>query len=158
MGVMNAIVGAGNMRMADLTGALSTGILSVAKTFGVSIESVGAALADMTHQGIPAEEAATRLRMTLSLLGAPTTKAAGALKSIGLSTTDLAAAMRGPDGILGAVTLLRQHLDNSGLSATQTAALLSHAFGRRQDELRDHDAGRQRRSARADAGSGQRWS
>jgi len=129
MGVMNAIVGAGNMRMADLTGALSTGILSVAKTFGVSIESVGAALADMTHQGIPAEEAATRLRMTLSLLGAPTTKAAGALKSIGLSTTDLAAAMRGPDGILGAVTLLRQHLDNSGLSATQTAALLSHAFG-----------------------------
>jgi len=129
MGVLNAIVGAGNMRMEDLTAAMSTGILSVAKSFGVSLESVGGALADMTHQGTPAEEAATRLRMTMSLMAAPTTKAAGALKSIGLNTTDLANAMRGPDGVLGAITMLKAHLDASGLSATDAAALIVHAFG-----------------------------
>src|SRR5487761_2168031 len=37
--------------------------------------------------------------------------------------------MRGPDGILGAVALLKEHLDASGLAATQQTALLSAAFG-----------------------------
>lgn len=129
MGSLNAIVGAGNMRMADLAGAMTTGVLSAAKSFGVSIQSVGAALADMTNQGIPAEEAATRLRMTLSLLGAPTPKAVKLLKSIGIGQYDLATAMRSPEGIVGAVALLRERLDASGLSATKQAALLSRAFG-----------------------------
>ena len=129
MGVLNAIVGSGNMRMQDLTGAFTTGILSSAKAFGISIQSVGAALADMTNQGVPAIDAATRLRMTISLLGAPTSKAAKELKSIGIGQFDLATAMRGPDGILGAVALLKEHLDASGLAATQQTALLSAAFG-----------------------------
>jgi TP901 family phage tail tape measure protein len=129
MGTLNAIVGAGNMRMADLTGAMGTGILSTAKSFGVSLQSVGAALADMTNQGIPAQEAATRLRMTMSLLGAPSKKAAKELASIGLSSTALAKDMRGPGGMLAAVQDLRKHLDSSGLSATKQAQLLSAAFG-----------------------------
>jgi TP901 family phage tail tape measure protein len=129
MGVLNAIVGSGNMRMGDLTAAFTTGILSSAKAFGVSIQSVGASIADMTNQGVPAIDAATRLRMTISLLGAPTSKAATELKSIGLGSMDLATAMRGPDGILGAVQMLKDHLDASGLSATKQTALLSAAFG-----------------------------
>jgi len=39
MGVLNGIVGAGNMRMGDLTAAFTTGILSSAKAFGVTIAS-----------------------------------------------------------------------------------------------------------------------
>ena len=71
MGVLNAVVGAGNMRMEDLVAAFGTGLLSSAKAAGVSIQSVGAAIADMTYQGVPAQDAATRLRMSLSLLAAP---------------------------------------------------------------------------------------
>lgn len=128
MGVLNAITGAGNMRMQDLTAAFTTGILSVASTFGVSIQSVGAALADMTSQGVPAEAAATRLRMTLSLLGAPSATAAEQLKGIGLSSSDLANDLRS-GGIMGAVTDLKEHLEGAGLSATEQAQLISRAFG-----------------------------
>lgn len=129
MGVLNAIVGAGNLRMEDLASALSSGIFPAARTFGVSIQSVGAAIATLASQAVPADEAATRLRLTLSLLGAPTAAATKQLKSIGLSATDLAVAMRGPQGILGAISLLKERLDASGLSAVQQAQLLSRAFG-----------------------------
>ena len=129
MGTLNAIVGAGNMRMQDLSDAFGTGILVTAKTFGISIQSVGAAIADMTRQGVPAIDAATRLRMGISLLGAPTPKAVKLLGTIGISASQLAEDMRGPDGILGAITDLREHLDAAGLSATEQAQLLSRAFG-----------------------------
>lgn len=128
MGVLNAIVGAGNLRMGELTASFGSGILSVASTFGVSIQSVGAAIADMASQGIPAEVAATRLRMTISQLGAPTDKAASVLKDLGISSTQLASDMRS-GGILQAVQDLKTHLDNSGLSAEEQAAALARAFG-----------------------------
>src|SRR5438046_3160334 len=63
---VNAIIGAGNMRMEDFVAAIGTGILPSAKTFGVSLQSVGAGLALMTDEGVPAVDAATRLRMSLS--------------------------------------------------------------------------------------------
>jgi TP901 family phage tail tape measure protein len=126
---LNAIIGAGNMRMSDLTAALGTGILPAAKTFGVSLKSVGAALALMTDEGVPANDAATRLKMSLSLLGAPSAMAEKQLNSIGLTGLQLANAMRSPAGLIGAVGLLKSHLDASGLSASQAAALLSRAFG-----------------------------
>ena len=135
MGSLNAIVGAGNMRMQDLTDAFSTGILSTAKTFGISIQSVGAAIADMTNQGVPAIDAATRLRMTISLLGAPSSKAAKEFKNIGLGQLDLATAMRGPGGISAAVQMLAQHMQKAGLIdasgnvSTKGADMLSQAFG-----------------------------
>src|ERR1700753_1193367 len=72
---VNAIIGAGNMKMSDLTAAMSTGTLPAAKPFGVSLKSVGSALALMTDEGVPAQDAATRLRMSLSLLGAPSNAA-----------------------------------------------------------------------------------
>lgn len=126
---VNAIIGAGNMRMEDFIGAIGTGILPSAKSFGVSMKSVGAALALMTDEGIPADAAATRLRMTLSLLGAPSAVAEKQLNSIGLTGLKLANAMRGPQGIIGAIGLLKTHLDASGLSASRQSQLLSHAFG-----------------------------
>src|SRR6266568_2604094 len=45
---VNAIIGAGNMRMADFVESLSSGILPAARTFGVSLTSIGAAMALMT--------------------------------------------------------------------------------------------------------------
>jgi hypothetical protein len=37
--------------------------------------------------------------------------------------------MRSPGGLVATIALLKQHLDDSGLSASQAAILLSHAFG-----------------------------
>ena len=132
MGSLNAIVGAGNMRMQDLTDAMGTGVLSTAKNYGVTLQSVGAALADMTDQGIPAVDAATRLNSAMRLMAAPPSKAISERKSIGLSQTALATDMRGPGGIDAAVLDLKAHLDKSGLSLTQQAALIAAAFGGKQ--------------------------
>ena len=135
MGSLNAIVGAGNMRMQDLVDSFGSGILATARTFGVSIQAVGAALATMTDEGIPAVDAATRLRMSLSLLGAPTAKAIDLLKGIGIGQYDLADALRSPNGFVAALGLLRDHMVKAGLIGPdgnpnpQGAALLSRAFG-----------------------------
>lgn len=126
---VNSIIGAGNMTMQDFTDALSSGILPTAKTFGLTLNQVGAALALFTDEGVPASDAATRLRMSISLLGAPSGAAEKQLKKIGLTGLDLAKAMRGKDGIIGAIQLLKDHLDRSGLSAAQQSQILSRAFG-----------------------------
>ena len=126
MGTLNAIVGAGNLRMEDLNQALGTGILVSAKTFGVSLTSVGAALALFTSQGMPATQSATRLRMAISMMGAPTAQAAKLLQGVGIGATDLARALRS-GGIVEAVGLLKQHME--GLSKIQQSTLLSGAFG-----------------------------
>lgn len=132
MGTLNGIVGAGNMRMQDLADAFGTGVLSSAKNFGVSIQSLGAALASMTDQGIPAVDAATRLNSAMRLMAAPTSKAVKELASIGITSTQLAGDLRSPGGMLTAIQDLKTHLEASGLSATQQAALLANAFGGKQ--------------------------
>ncbi|MEV7684462.1 phage tail tape measure protein [Streptomyces bungoensis] len=126
---VNAVIGAGNMRMEDFNAAIGTGILASAKSFGLSLNQVGAALALMTDEGIPATDAATRLRMSFSLLGAPSQAAEKQLKKIGLTGLQLGQAMRGKDGLIGAIQLLKDHLDKSKLSAARQSQILSRAFG-----------------------------
>ena len=70
--LLNAIVGAGNMHYSDLNSALASGVANTSKTFGVSLSSLGSALAYMTDRGLPAAQAGTHLRMFETLLGAPT--------------------------------------------------------------------------------------
>lgn len=128
-GTVNAIIGAGNMRMEDFVSAIGTGILPAAKTFGVSLTQVGAGLALMTDEGVPAVDAATRLKMSFSLLAAPSNAAAKQLAKIGLTGLEMANTMRSPAGLVGTIQLLKDHLDASGMSLSQQAILLSHAFG-----------------------------
>ena len=129
MGTLNAIVGVGNIRMQDLADSLSSGILSTAKIFGLSLTDVGAAMATMADQGIPAEEAATRLRITIALIGAPTKIAAHELATIGLSATQLAYDMRKPDGLSVALRDLQAHMTGAGLTAVEQSQVLKTAFG-----------------------------
>ncbi len=129
MGLLNAVVGAGNMKMQDLVGAMSTGVLPAAKSFGLGVRDVGASLDVMTARGIPAEQAATRLRMTFSLMAAPTSKAIKALQTIGLSQSQLSMDMRQPNGVLVAMQDLKRHLESSGKSAIEQNQVIQHAFG-----------------------------
>jgi TP901 family phage tail tape measure protein len=150
MGQMDAIIGNGQMHMADLNEALTSGILSAAKNFGVDLQSVGAALDVLTTAGEPAAQAATRLRMSLSLLGAPSKQAANILQELGLSADDaasdvskahteleglgvnftrLATDLRQPNGIYVALQDLKTQLEKTGLSAEEQGAVISRAFG-----------------------------
>jgi hypothetical protein len=150
MGVLSAIVGAGDMKMNDLNGALSTGILSTAATYGISIQSIGSALATLTDNGEHADEAATRLRMSIALMSSPSSMATKQLEALGLTaenakkstegmnavfaksglaTTKLADDLRQPNGIGVAIKDLKTHLEAAGLSASETDAMLAKAFG-----------------------------
>ena len=150
MGDLNSIVGQGDMTMTDLVNALKSGVIPTANSFGVSLQSVGAALDVMGDKGMRGAMAGTRLRMSLALLGAPTEKAAGLLQQIGLSsqqamsdsakmslalqdaglrTDQLSSDLRKPDGIQVALQDLDSHLRHAGLSATGAASLISAAFG-----------------------------
>lgn len=127
IGTLNAIVGTGDMKMEDLTQALSSGVLASANQVGLSLRDVGAALDTMTARGMPANVAASRLRMTFTLMAAPTEKAKKALKGIGLDQEAMAKQMQGPKGLIGALELLKDHM--SGLTKIEQTQLLSEAFG-----------------------------
>ena len=129
VGLLNATIGQGNMKMNDLTAAISTGILPVAKNFGLGLADVGGALAVMTDRGMRADEAATRLKMTLTMMEAPTNKAVTALNSIGLSSTSLALDLHKPEGLVTAFRDLKSHMDAAGLSAVQQARVIADVFG-----------------------------
>jgi len=126
---MNATVGMGDMRMDKLTQAIGTGILPAFKSAGLGMTDFAASLATLTDNSVPADEAATRLKMTVALMSAPTMRAADALESIGLSSTQLAEDMRQPNGMLVAVMDLKKHLEAAGLTAVQQNQVIEHAFG-----------------------------
>jgi TP901 family phage tail tape measure protein len=130
MALLAGITGAGNMRMDDLVAALGTGVLPTFKAVGLTLHDFGAALATMTDEAIPANEAATRLRMTVQLLAGDTPKADKQLEKIGLTGMDVAKALRGSDGLAGAIELLRDHLDRVQDPAKRFA-LLTKAYGAR---------------------------
>lgn len=127
-GTLDATIGNGNMRMGELVAALSSGILPAAKNFGLSLTDVGAALATLTDNGMRADEAATRLRMTFSLMAAGSPKSIRALAEIGIGSDELAKKMRS-GGLVSAIEDLRTKLEHSGKTATEQARILSDAFG-----------------------------
>jgi TP901 family phage tail tape measure protein len=127
MGVLSMIVGQGKMKMDDLNASLSTSILSTAKLGGVGLRDVGAEMAAMTRQGIPAVDAMTRFRMSLNQIEAPNGKALKGLTAIHLSQYQLSHDLRGPQGLIGAMSDLYSHLK---LFDTDTqATVLSEVFG-----------------------------
>lgn len=131
-GVLDATIGAGNMRMQDLVNAMGTGVLPVFKNAGLNITEFGAALATLTDNGQQADAAATHLRMTISLMEAPSKAAAKAMENIGMTANQLGMDMQ-TKGLVPALTDLRQHLiDTYGTTAEgkqKMAAALTEMFG-----------------------------
>lgn len=126
---LNTIVGMGDMSMSKLTAAIGTGVLPSFKSAGLGMRDFGAALATISDNSTSADEAATRLRMTVALMSAPSRAAVTALGEIGLSSTKLASDMQKPDGLLAAVMDLKTHLEASGKSAVEQNQIIEHAFG-----------------------------
>lgn len=130
MGVLNATVGAGDMTMQDLADAMSSGVTTAAATAGLSIQSLGAAIAVFGDNNIRGETAGQRLTRVIMLMQAPSKAAAAALASIGIGQTQLASDLRKPNGLTVALDDLREHLKRSGLTAVQQAQVIAEAFGK----------------------------
>lgn len=127
IGTLNGIVGAGDMKMQDLVGAMSTGVLPAAKSVGLSLTDVGAALDVMTQRGVPAQQAAYRLAMNFAMLSPYTDKAKKAFKELGLGQYQLVKEVKGPTGLLDALKVLQEHLD--GLNKFEQRTKIQEIFG-----------------------------
>jgi len=127
-------VGQGDMTMHQFTQAIGTGLLPTAAAVGLSFRDVGAAIATMTDNAIPVDQAATKLRTSLLMMVNPSGPAASALASIGLASTALAGDLQKPDGLKTALDDIRVHLNKafplgSGIPLTigaQAAAIRSY--------------------------------
>ena len=106
MGVLNAIVGAGKMRMDELSAALSSGILPILPQLNVSLPELGAAIGTFTKAGVPAQRAANNLRTALVKMAAPGKAGEKALKGLGIGTDQLAMSLQ-KGGLTGGLELLR---------------------------------------------------
>ena len=93
MNTLTAATGQGMMTFEQLSGSLSS-VLPASAKFGISLKDVTAALATMTAQGDPAAQAATHLKQVILALEAPSKIGAAALKSVGLTSAQVAAEMR----------------------------------------------------------------
>jgi TP901 family phage tail tape measure protein len=123
---MNATVGTGDMRMEELQGALSTGVLPAFVAAGLGMRDYSSALTVMTDRNVPAIMASTRLRTAITMLVPHTKKAEEALGGIGIKSETLANIMR-HKGLPEAIKYLAEHLDK--LSANEANRVQIEAFG-----------------------------
>jgi TP901 family phage tail tape measure protein len=130
MGQLTAIVGAGDMKFQDLNEALGSGLLTVVKGYGLSLNDTGAALAVFGDNNIRGANAATMLRMAVQALAVPAKGGTKALESLGISSGQLAKDMQ-EGGLNKAVTDLHGALNAAGISAEQSGQILTQAFGKR---------------------------
>ena len=130
MGVLNSVVGSGDMTMQDLANAFSTGALANVKSYGASITDVGAALAVFGDNNIRGQNAATDLRMSMQALQTPAKTAADLLAKMGMDAHTLGDTMS-QGGLLPALELLHQKMDALGYTEKTQGAALTELFGKK---------------------------
>jgi len=148
-GLLNAIVGQGDMRFQNFNQSIKNWAPTAA-AMGISIRSMGAALAYLTDRGNTAETASTRLTMGLSMVTSGSKEANTFLRSLGLATDNItlknksladvmnsygltvnkiATDLRKPDGIYIALSDMEKAFKASGLSAAQASQVMAKLFG-----------------------------
>lgn len=128
MGSLNSIVGAGDMKMQDLAEAFGTGFLASVKTFGISLNDVGAALATFGDANVRGAEAATQLRMAVLFMAKPVASAAPVFAHLGMSMTQMAKDMQS-GGLIKALKDLKSHMIAAGDTGVKQGQVLVDAFG-----------------------------
>lgn len=128
LATMNSVVGHGHLRLDELTKAMSTGTVGVAKTFGLTFEGFGSALAFFTRMSEPAQQAATRMRQTLTHLAtSPTEKAAEALDRVGISVDVMSKKMEETGRLGPVIAILAKHMKE--VNPQEKNQILTEAFG-----------------------------
>lgn len=114
MGLLNATVGTGNMRMQDLIEAMGQGVLPAARNAGISLKDVMGALALFTDNTYKGSSAAAQFSTALHYLSSPNPRALKALGIMGISSRELANELHKPRGLLRAFRDLHDHLAKYG--------------------------------------------
>ena len=130
MGALNAIVGAGDMTMQDLANAMGSGLMAVAKSYGQSLQQIGAALATFGDNNIRGARAATDLRMAMQAILAPIKAGEGQLNSLGLTMTSLGTTME-HHGLSAAIQEFVQHLEASKVPVSDWGQYVTDIFGKK---------------------------
>lgn len=126
---INGIVAHGDMRLEELVAGFGSGLLAKAKSVGLNLRDVGAAMDVMTARGIPAQRAAYALGFTMQKLIPYGTKAEEAFASIGLGEeTLIKASQHGKYGYVTGLEVLQKHLDRLPTKAAQTK-VIEEMFG-----------------------------
>lgn len=130
MGMLNKIVGVGDMSMQDLADAFGTGMLATVKGFGVTLADVGAGLATFGDNNIRGAAAGTEFRMAIQALAKPAATAGDVLAKLGLKTDTLAKDMQ-HGGLKQALIDLEDHMNKAGIKANQQGEIITEAFGKK---------------------------
>jgi TP901 family phage tail tape measure protein len=130
MGMLNATVGAGDMKMQDLAESFGGGMVAVVKGYGLSLKDVGAALAVFGDNNVRGAHAGTLLRMSVQSLAVPAAAGKAALASMGLSMTSLAKDMQS-GGMLKAMDDLVSRLHKVGYTGKSMGAEITAIFGKK---------------------------
>ncbi|MFE1882660.1 phage tail tape measure protein [Streptomyces diastatochromogenes] len=130
MGVLNATVGVGDMKMQDLASAFGSGMVATVKGFGLSIQDVGAALAVFGDNNIRGSLAGNQLRMSVMALGKPVMTAGDQLKRLGLGWGTLAEDMR-KGGLKFALEDLIDRMKKAGVTGKEQGQVITDIFGRK---------------------------
>lgn len=127
MGLLNATVGTGDMKMQDLNEAFKGPMLATVKGYGLSLKDVGAALATFGDLNIRGADAATQLRMAVQYMAKPAATAGPELAKLGLTVTSFREAMA-HGGLLPALQLLHTRLDAAGVKGNEVAGVIGDLF------------------------------
>ncbi|MGW3135891.1 phage tail tape measure protein [Streptomyces sp. NPDC001139] len=130
MGVLNATVGVGDMKMQDLANAFGSGMVATVKGFGLTIQDVGAALAVFGDNNIRGSLAGNQLRMSVMALGKPVSTAKDALDKLGMKTDTLAKDMR-KGGLKLALEDLIDRFKKTGITGKEQGQVITDLFGRK---------------------------
>jgi hypothetical protein len=122
-----ATIGHGDIKSGDLVSAMGTGILPLAKTFGLSLNEVGAAL-DVLTPAMNASAASTRLKTAFGMLGAPSQAAAQAYELFGGNATTAASTLR-TKGLGGLLTYLSGMVSGRVTGTTFASAFYGGGLG-----------------------------
>jgi TP901 family phage tail tape measure protein len=130
MGALLATVGSGDMTMQNLADALGTGILSVAKQFGVTMADVGASMATFGDNMIRGKPAATDLRMVIFDLVKQSKAGQKVLGDLGFAAGQLGKDMQ-TGGLKKAILDLHAHLEAAHITGTKVGTVLADIFTKR---------------------------
>ena len=116
--------------MQDLADAMGSGLMAVAKSYGQSIDDIGAALATFGDNNIRGAKAATDLRMAMQAILAPVKTGEGALQHLGLTMTSLGDTMT-HKGLTAAIAEFVGRLKAAKVPVSDWGQYVTEIFGKK---------------------------
>ena len=125
--LVNAVVGSGDMRLADLVPGIGRGLLGSAVANNMTAQDALAWVATLTSQGTTASVAGNYVKTGINLLAHPSAQGVQALAMLGIKPGELENLMSGPGGLVSALSTLKAGM--SHLNPGNAAQFFYHEAG-----------------------------